>query len=74
MHYSTEIIVEIEGRDGNLVPVRGLLDTGTSSSIVLRQFVRKERAESYQGKRTEWATLGGKFTTIHYVLINFKFP
>lgn len=73
-HYSAEIIVEIEDRDGNVVPIRGLLDTGTSSTIVLRQFVRKGRAKSYKGERTEWSTLGGKFSTNRKALIDFKFP
>jgi predicted aspartyl protease len=42
MHYSAEVVVEIEDRHGNLVPIRALIDTGTSSSIVLREFVAKD--------------------------------
>ena len=62
-HYNAEIVVEIEDRDGNLVPIRGFLDTGTSSTIVLRQFVRKGRAKSYKGQRTTWSMPGGSFST-----------
>ena len=74
LHYSAEIVVEIEDRHGNLVPIRGLLDTGTSSSIVLREFVCKGRANTHKGKRTTWSTLGGTFTTNRKALIDFKFP
>ena len=73
-HYSAEIIVEIEDRHGNTVPIRALIDTGTSSSIVLRDFVRKGRAGSYKGKRTKWSTLGGVFSTNRKALIDFKLP
>ena len=63
-HYRAEIIVEIEDRDGNLVPICALLlDTGTSTTILLREFVRKGRAKSHKGQRMTWSTFGGKFTT-----------
>lgn len=73
-HYTAEIVVEIEDRDGNLVPIRALLDTGTTSSIVLRNFVKKGRAKGYKGKSTLWQTLGGNFKTKRKALIDFKFP
>ena len=73
-HYSAEIVVEIEDRHGNLVPIRALLDTGTSSSIILREFVRKGRANTHKGKRTTWSTLGGNFSTNRKALIDFKIP
>ena len=67
-------MVEIEDKDGNTVPIRALLDTGTTSSIVLRDFVRKGRAKSYKGKRTTWSTLGGNFSTNQKALLDFAFP
>ena len=73
-HYTAEIIVEIKDRDNNVVPIRALLDTGTTSSIVLRQFVQKGRAKSFKGKRTNWNTMGGIFTTNRKALIDFTFP
>ena len=73
-HYTGEILVEIEDRNGTLVPIRALLDTGTTSTIVLRQFVRKGRAKGYKGKRTVWNTLGGQFSTNRKALVEFKFP
>jgi hypothetical protein len=73
-HYTGEILVEIEDRYGTLVPIRALLDTGTTSTIVVRQFIRKGRAKGYKGKRTVWNTLGGQFSTNWKALIEFKFP
>ena len=50
-HLSAEVIVQIEDRHGELRPIRALLDTGTSSTIVLRNYVRKGRAKGYKGKK-----------------------
>ena len=73
-HYTAEVVVEIEDRHGDLVPIRCLLDTGTSDTIVLRDFVRKGRAKSYKGQPTVWNTMGGNFITKQKALIDFKFP
>ena len=73
-HFSPEIVVEIEDRNGDLVPIRALLDTGTTASILLRDFVRKGRAKSYSGKKTIWATMGGEFQTKRKALVDFKLP
>ena len=73
-HYTAETVVEIEDRYGNLVPIKCLIDTGTSESILLRDFVRKGRAKSYKGKQTQWNTLGGQFTTKQKALVDFCFP
>ena len=73
-HYIAEIIVEIKDRNDKVVPIRALLDTGTTSSIVLREFVRKGRAKSYKGQTTTWSTYGGPFSTKRKALIDFKFP
>jgi hypothetical protein len=51
--YTEEIIVEIKNRDGTVVPMRALLDTGTTSTIVLREFVGKGRARTNTNKRTK---------------------
>jgi transposase InsO family protein len=73
-HYTAETIVEIEDRHGELVPIRCLLDTGTTSTLILRDFVKKGRAKSHKGKRTKWSTLGGSFSTNRKALLEFKFP
>ena len=50
------------------------MDTGTTSSILLRDFVKKGRASGYSGKKTLWKTMGGNFTTKKKALVDFKFP
>jgi hypothetical protein len=56
------------------VHIRGLLDTGTTATIALREFVGKGRARTNTKKRTKWKTLGGTFTTNYESLLDFKFP
>jgi hypothetical protein len=34
VHYTADIIVEIKNRDGTAVPMRALLDTGTTTTII----------------------------------------
>jgi hypothetical protein len=36
VQYTAEVIVEIKNRDGTVVPMRALLDTGTTAAIILR--------------------------------------
>ena len=40
IHYTAEVIIEIKDQDGVLTPIRVLLDTGTSHTIVLQKFVK----------------------------------
>jgi hypothetical protein len=74
VQYTADIIVEIKNRDGTVVPTRALLDTGTRSTIILREFVGKGRARTNTKKITKWKTLGGTFTTNYESLWDFKFP
>jgi hypothetical protein len=74
VQYTADIIVEIKNRDGTVVPMRVLLDTGTTSTIILREFVGKGRARTNTKKITKWKTLGGTFTTNYESLLDFKFP
>jgi hypothetical protein len=69
-----DIIVEIRNRDGTVVPMRALLDTGTTATIILREFVGKRRACTNTKKRKKWKTLGGTFITNYKSLLDFKFP
>jgi hypothetical protein len=39
VQYTADIIVDIKNRDGTVVPIRALLDTGTTATIILRLFV-----------------------------------
>jgi ribosomal protein L15 len=76
VQYTADIIVEIKNRDGTVVPMRALLDTGTTATIILREFMGKGRALTNTKKRTKWKwkTLGGTFTTNYESLLDFKFP
>jgi hypothetical protein len=74
VQYTADIIVEIKNRDGTVVPMRALLDTGTTSTTILREFVGKVRSRTNTKKRTKWKTLGGTFTTNYESLLDLKFP
>jgi hypothetical protein len=74
VQYVADIIVEIKNRDCTVVPMRALLDTGTTATVILREFVVKGRARTNTKKRTKWKTLGGTFTTNYESLLDFKFP
>jgi hypothetical protein len=73
VQYPADIIVEIKNRDGTVVPMRALLDTGTTATIILREFVGKGRSRTNTNKRTKWKTCGGTFTTNYESLLDFKF-
>jgi hypothetical protein len=74
VQYTADIIVEIKNRDGTVVPMRALLDTGNTATIILREFLGKGRAHTNTKKRTKWKTLGGRFTTNYESLLDLKFP
>jgi hypothetical protein len=74
VQYTADIIVEIKNIDGTVVPTRALLDTGTTATIILSEFVGKGRARTNTKKRKKWKTLGGTFTTNYESLLDFKFP
>jgi hypothetical protein len=75
VQYTADIIVEIiKNRDGTVVPMRNLLDIGTTSTIISREYMGKGRARTNKKKITKWKTLGGTFTTNYEFLLDFKFP
>jgi hypothetical protein len=74
VQYTADIIVEIKNRDGTVVPITALLDTGATYTIILREFVGKGRTCTNTKKRTKCKTLGGTFTTNYESLLDFKFP
>ena len=62
-HYSPEVVVEITDQNGELKSIRALLDTGTSATILLRDFLHKGRAKTKHTKNVECSTMGGTFVT-----------
>ena len=74
-HASPEIIVEIRDKDNKKIPIRALLDTGTTSTLLLKKFVSKDSPKAYKAPtRTIWRTLGGTFHTRQKRLVTFRFP
>jgi hypothetical protein len=73
-HYSAEIIVEIVDSKNNVVPIRALLDTGTSETILLKRFLAPNSPKGYKGAPVTWKTLGGNFVTHRRAKIQFAFP
>jgi hypothetical protein len=73
VQYTADIIVEIKNRDGTVVPIRALLETGTTSTIILIEFVGKGRARINTKKRTKCKTLGVTFNKNYEALLDFKF-
>ena len=71
-HVTTEVVGEIIARDNQLRPMRCLLDTGTTSTIVLKSFVTK--MSRYRHSTTKWRTMGGTFVTNKKSRIEFKLP
>ena len=73
-HFTTEVIAEIVDRHGKTKPIRCLLDTGTTATIILREYVAPGKANGYKGHPTKWSTMGGSFTTKRKALLEFKLP
>jgi len=73
-HYSADVVVEIENLEGDRVPIRALLDTGTSATIILRPFVKKGRISANKKDQMKWNTMGGTFLTKRKATLDFKFP
>ena len=58
---TTEVVGEIVDCDQKITPIRCLLDTGTTSCIILKPFVT--RMSKYKHSSTKWRTMGGTFKT-----------
>ena len=71
-HLTTEIVGEIFNRDHEVTPIRFLLDTGTTSTIILKPFVNK--MPHFKHELTKWRTMGGTFETRRKAQIELKFP
>jgi hypothetical protein len=59
---TTEVIGETNLRDGK-IPLRIIIDTGSSSYIILKKFINKNTLVKNKKTTTEWTTLGGKLYT-----------
>ena len=71
-HVTTEIIGEIINNNKEITPIRCLLDTGTTATIVLKPFATT--ISKYKGSKTKWRTMGGAFETKRKAKLEFKLP
>ena len=68
-HKCSEMLVRIPGTDQVL---KALLDSGTSSSIIRKEFVRSDMLSKCKTKRTRWSTMGGIFETRRKAKVQFQ--
>ena len=74
-HRTPEIIVEIKDREGNKTPIRALIDTGTTCTLLLKKYVSKDSPKAYKSpNKTIWRTMGGTFETRQKRLVEFRLP
>ena len=71
-HATTEVVGEILSQNKTKIPIRILLDTGTSSTIILKPFATN--ISRYKHSRTRWKTMGGVFNTRRKAKISFRLP
>jgi hypothetical protein len=62
-HYSPEIVVEIRNKNGEVVPIRALWDTGMSGTLLLIQYIAPTMPKAFSGLFVVWKTIGGTFLT-----------
>jgi len=71
-HMSTEVVGQMVDVRGEILPVRVLLDTGSTSTIVLGKFAKT--LDPPTGNPVQWSTMGGKFATTRTASIKIKLP
>jgi len=69
---TTEMVVELITPRGTTRPIRCLLDTGTTCSIVLMDMVMLSQVR--ESKLTTWQTMSGSLVTDKVAQVVFKFP
>ena len=71
VHATSEVVGEIATATKNSTrPLRILLDSGTSATIILKEFVSE--MSKFKHERTTWKTMGGNFQTRRKARISFK--
>ncbi len=72
--YTAAVIATTVNLKEEEVAIRALLDTGTTQTLVLKEFLPKTRAHSAKERKLKGNTMGGTFTTKSRALIDFTFP
>ncbi len=73
-HRTTEIVVEVQFKDGFIHLLQTLLDSGTSATMLLQMHVEPGRISKYKENPVKWTTLGGVYTTKRKALMEFRLP
>jgi hypothetical protein len=74
VHYSPEIVVEIINKNCEVVPIKALLETGMTGTLLQKQYVAPTTPKAYSGQCVVWNTIEGTFKTKQKVIVTFKFP
>ena len=74
MARTSEIVVEISSGSGQVHRLKALLDSGTTSGIVLKKFVNKDRLSKFKTKPVKWSTLGGVYHTRKQGQVEISLP
>jgi len=72
--FTTELVIELLGPGDLVKPLRCLLDTGTSKSILLAHYTNMCAKVTKAKHPIEWKTLTGTLVTEKIGEINFKIP
>jgi hypothetical protein len=62
-YYSPGIVVEMINKNGEVVPIRALLDTGTTGTLLPKQYIAPSTPKAYSGQHVVWNSLGRTFKT-----------
>ena len=74
MARTSEIVVEVVQENGTAKNLKALLDSGTTSSMLLKKFVNKKKLSSFKTKPVRWATLGGVYHTRRRGQVDIRLP
>jgi len=74
VHYSAEVVVELIDANGDTVPIRALIDTGASHTIILKDHVKQGSSSKYKSPPLQWNTMGGSFTTKRRAQLEIRLP
>jgi hypothetical protein len=71
---TTEFLITLVSPNNNSKPVRCLLDTGTTRSIVLKHYMSFSHHHYKNKTKTKWQTLSGTLTTSKIAAMQFIIP
>lgn len=65
-------MAQIRNKDRQIVPIRALLDPGSTSTIIVQKLVQK--LGTYKKAIINWKIMGGIFQMQRNVLVKFQLP